>query len=312
MLRVRKTALTIMAGLMLVAVSACSSSAATPAVGGTSNPGATQAASGPTASAAVTANPNDPNSIITQAIGSGVAVTSFHIKLTVSGTVNASALSSAAGSAGTISGNLKLDGTSVEGDVDVANQAAHLALSVPALPMLGNAPLTGDLILVSNNLYYKVSLLGTKYTMVPLGSLTSGLGALASSLPIPSAAAVATTSLTDEVAQLRAAMVQAGVTATLVGVEQIGGQSADHISFSVPLDMLNSEMAAAASPSPAPKIDSASVDLWVYTSNYQIAQLEIKGASSTLGNLDLAVTVSNYDKPVTIAAPPASEVQTTP
>lgn len=310
MFRAPKSALTLFAGLTLVIVSACSS-ASTPAAGASSNAGASQAMGSPSAAAATT-NPNDPNSIITQAISSGTAVTSFHIKLTISGTINASALSSAAGSA--LSGDLKLDGTTVEGDVDVANEAAHLSLNVPALQMLGNVPLTGDLILVNNALYYKVSLLGAKYSMVDLSSLGSTLGALASGLPVavPTAAAAASLNITDEVTQLRAAMVAAGVTPTLVGVEQIGGQSADHISFSVPLDMINSELAAEASPSPAPKIDSASVDLWVYTSNYQVAQLEIKGASSTVGNLDMTLTVSNYDQPVTIAAPPASQVQTTP
>ena len=314
MIRLPRPALAVLAGLVVVFASACSSTVATPGAGGTSGPaGITTGPAG--ASVAATVNANDPSSIITQVISNGSAIKSFHIKLTLSGTINASALSSAAGSAGgALSGDLKLDGTTIEGDVDVANEAAHLSLNVPALQMLGNVPLTGDLIVVSNTLYYKVSLLGPMYTMVDLGSLTSGLGALASSLPVavPTAGAAATTSLADEVTQLRAAMVQAGVTTKLVGVEQIGGQNAYHISVTVPLDLINSEIAAEASAAPAMKIDSASIDVWIYTANYRIAQFELKGASSTIGNIDLTVTVSAYDQPVTISAPAASQVQATP
>jgi len=311
-IRLPRPALALLAGLAIVVASACSSSSATPGAGGTSGPaGATTVPAG--ASVAATVNPNDPSSIITQVIGNGSAVKSFHIKLTLSGTINASALAGAAGSSGIpLTGDIKLDGTTIEGDVDVANQAGHVSLSVPPLQMLGNVPLTGDLIVVSKTLYYKVSLLGTTYTMMDLGSLTSGLGALASSLPVavPTAGASAATGLTDQVAQLRAAMVKAGVTTTLVGVEKIGGQDAYHISVSLPLDLINSQIAATASAVPAMKIDSASIDVWIYTASYRIAQFEIKGASSTLGNLDLTVTVSAYDQPVTIAAPPASEVAT--
>jgi hypothetical protein len=57
------------------------------------------------------------------------------------------------------------------------------------------------------------------------------------------------------------------------------------------------------------KIDSASVDVWIYKSNYQLAKIQIAGASSTLGNLTMTITITNYNAPVTIAAPAASDVQ---
>ena len=170
MFRVPKPALSILAGLVVVIAGACSSAASTPAMAGASGapqamPSAMAAASAG-ASAMATANPNDPSSIITQALSSETATTSFHIKLEVAGTIKAAALQSAAGSAGAaITSDVKLDGTAIEGDVDVANQAAHLTLSVPAMAMLGNVPITGDLIVKDQVLYYKVSLLGTKYTL---------------------------------------------------------------------------------------------------------------------------------------------------
>jgi hypothetical protein len=287
-----KTALALVAGFVLVAAGACSSS------------GASSAATG----GAANVNQSDPNSIISAAISGGSDIKSFHIKVAVNGTINAAALQSAAADSGIpITGDVKLDGTSLEGDVDVTNQAAHLAFNVPALAMLGNVPITGDLIVADKTLYYKVSLLGTKYSKEDLSSL----GSLSSSIPvaIPSVLPTAGASgLTDEIAQLRQQMDDAGVKATLVGVDSIGGQDANHINVSIPLDKINAEIAAEASGDPSMKLDSASVDFWVYKSNNRPAKFEIKGASSSVGSLDLVVTITDYDKAVTISAPAAGDV----
>jgi hypothetical protein len=322
LLRVPKPALMLLAGLVLVVASACSSASATPFGGGNAPAGASNAPAGASnAPAAATTNPNDPSSIITAVLNGTTDVKSFHIKLTVSGTIKAAALAEAGSAAGGAAGglgsaltsDLKLDGTAIEGDVDLANQAAHITLNVPPLPALGNVPITGDVILVSNTLYYQVALLGPKYTKMDLGSLGSSLGALSSSLPVsvPTAAASAV-GMADQLAQIRAQLLAAGVKVTLVGVDQIGGKPASHINVSVPLDLLNAQIAAAASPSPAPaKIDSASIDFWVYTDSNRIAQAEIKGASSAFGNIDITLTVSNYDQPVTVTAPPAAQINPT-
>jgi hypothetical protein len=297
-LRVPRPALSLLAGLIVVVASACSSSAATFAPGGASGP------TGSPAAAASAANPNDPNSIITSALSGGSAIKSFHIKVEVSGTIKKEILQGEAGSSGAaITSDVKLDGTAIEGDVDVANLAANLSFNVPPMAMLGNVPLTGSLIVKDNVLYYKVSLLGPKYTKMDLGSLSG----LTSGLPLPTPGAAATMSLTDELTQLKAQMDAAGVKVTLVGVDKIGGQDADHINISLPLDSINSEIAAS-SPSPAVSIDSASIDVWIYKANYQLAKVEVKGASSAIGNLDFVLTITNYDAPVTINAPAASDI----
>ena len=312
MIRLPRPALAMFAGFVLVVASACGSSSATTAPGASGATGVTGPGAASAAPVSPSANANDPSSIITQIINGGSAVKSFHIKLTVSGTIKAAALSSAQGATGgavPLTGDLKLDGTTLEGDVDVAGQAAHLTFNVPAAVI--GAAVTGDLILVDNAFYYKVSLLGTKYTKTDLGSLAS-LSPIAIPSALPTAGASAMAGITDEIAQIRQQLDAAGVTATLVGVDKIGGQDANHINISVPLDKINTAIAAEASAAPGMKLDSASVDLWVYKDTNQIAQLEIKGASSTLGNLDFMLTVSAYDQPVTIAAPAASDIQATP
>ena len=309
MARVPKPAALLLAGLVLIIVSACGSSAATSAPGGAgasgaaAGGGATGAAGAPTAA---TVNTNDASSIITGVINGGADIKSFHIKLAVNGTIKAAALQSAAGSSGIpITKDVVLDGTTLEGDVDVANSAAHLAFNVPPIAALGNMPLSGDLILVDNALYYKVSLLGPKYTKTDLSSLSS-----LSPVAVPTAGASGMSGVTDEITQLRAAMDAAGVKATVVGVDQVGGKDAYHITISGLSDYLNSQIAAQASAGTTMKIDSASVDLWVYKDSNRFAKLEIKGAASSLGNIDLTLTITNYDQPVTIAAPAASDIGT--
>ena len=284
MFRLPRPALSILAGFVVVIASACSSSAApTSGVAGRPARPARPARQRPRPRPRT---PTTPTAIITAALNGESAVTSFHIEIDASGTIKAAALQAEAGSAGAaITSDVKLDGTSITGDVDVANSAADLSFSVPAMAELGNVPLTGDLILKDSILYYKVSMMGPKYTKMDLGSLSSSLGALASSMPVAVPTAVASAAgLTDELSQLQAELTQAGFKATFAGVDQIGGQDANHITISFPLAMLNSEIAASApSSGPVPTIDSASLDVWIYKANSQLAKVELKGASADAG-----------------------------
>jgi len=56
------------------------------------------------------------------------------------------------------------------------------------------------------------------------------------------------------------------------------------------------------------KIDSASAGIWIYEDSYQLAQVQIAGASSAVGNLSFTMTLTNFDEPVTITAPAASDI----
>jgi hypothetical protein len=50
------------------------------------------------------------------------------------------------------------------------------------------------------------------------------------------------------------------------------------------------------------------VDFWVYTDTNRLAKAEIKGASSAIGTIDIVLTITNYDQPVTVSAPAAGDV----
>jgi len=321
LVHIRRSALPLLAVVVLISVAACTGSAATPGVQG---PAPSQGVAGVTSApsaAGPAVDPNSPDSILTQAISGGAAIKSVHLKIEVSGTIKAAALKEAGSSTGGLSAaltsELKLDGTAIEGDIDVANQAADIKLSVAAIPEFGGVPITGELIAKDQTLYYKVSMLGPKYSKMDLGSLTKGLGVTASALPTPGASALA--GVTDEIAQMRKQLQDFGAVAKLVGVEQVGGKDANHIQITLPLDKINAQIAAAAaaaSPSPDPlmasmKVDAASIDFWIYKADNRLAKMSASGASSVLGNIALAITLTNYDVPVTITAPPASQVTAT-
>ena len=309
-----RSALAAAAILVAVVASACSSSSATfPAGGSGGAPGASAGAS----AGASTVNPNNPQSIVDHVLGNGMqlvggsqVVKSFHVKATLNGTIKASGLSGLSQSAaGLVTSDIKLDGTALEGDVDVVNKAAHLSFNMPGLQALGGTPISADIIYIGSAVYVKTDLLGAKYNRLD----ASSLGGLTSALPVsvPTAGASTLANVGNQVTSIQQQLQDAGAKATLVGTEKIGGKDAYHVNISLPSDKINSMIAAKASPSAAPlTVDSVSIDLWAYTDTYNLAQLEVKGAASALGNLDLIVTVTNYDQPVTVTAPDPSAVQT--
>jgi len=237
---------------------------------------------------------SDPHEVITQAVAHAQAVKSLHIKIEVSGSVNISALT---GSSSTgLSGNIDLSGSTVEGDVDVAKQAADLKLSVPYL--FGT---TGEFVVVDGYLYTRISLWGDKFTKSKLSD----------SIPvsIPSPGAIASGVITDQIDAFRKTLTDAGAGATLKPDDKVGGKDAYHVSISLPLDRINSMLGAqGGSVASGITLDSVSVEIWTYKENLLPAKIEIKGSAGATGNLDVVVTISNYDQAVTIKAPADSDV----
>jgi hypothetical protein len=282
-----------MAGIVLVTAGACTSnSTASGGNGGNNGPAV---------------NGNDPNSIISAVVSNGSQIKSFHIKIAATGTIKSAALADTGTSA--LSGDLKLDGATIEGDVDVTNAATHLTFTLPAVPVSADmsVPISGDIIVVKGIAYYKVVLTGatgTKYTKLDLSSSLGSITALSSSLPVAgksaSASAMTPSALQSELAQV-------GVTSKVVGVDNIGGQDAYHIAFTLPLSTINAGLASQTTSS-SMKIDTLGLDVWVYKNNNRPAKAELKEGSTTLGDIDLTVTVTDYDKSVTVAAPAASDI----
>ena len=239
---------------------------------------------------------SDPHEVITQAIAHAPAVKSLHIKVEVSGKVNAGALRGSS-SGGLLSGNMDLAGTTLEGDVDVINQAADLKLAVPRL-----FNMAGEFIVVDGYMYTKISLSGPKFSKSKLSDTVP--------VTIQSPGALASSGITDQIASVRKALDDAGVVATLKPDAKVNGKDAYDISYSLPIDKINSMLAAeGGSAASGITLDSASVEIWVYKENLLPAKIEIKGAAGTIGNLDVVVTLSHYDQAVTVKAPADSDVK---
>jgi LppX_LprAFG lipoprotein len=267
----RRPALVFSGVLLALAVVGCGSSSATP-----------------------TAPPlTDPNEIITRSATGLTAVQTVHFDVTVSGSVNMSALGGS-GSALGLSGSLKLDGTTMSGDVDIQKQALHVSASMPTL-----FGLTADIIQVDGYQYVKISMFGTKYTKSP-----------ATTLPIPTAAPSASLDISSTVASLKSSLTAAGVTATLVGREQVDGRNAYHVSVSLPKDLINQQIGALSGAAAGGiSIDTVTLDYWVFVDSLNPAKMEVKASSATLGNLTVTLTLTKYNQPVTIKAPADSEIQ---
>jgi hypothetical protein len=240
---------------------------------------------------------SDPHEVITQAIAHTPAVKSLHIKIEVGGSVNVGSLTGLSSTG--LSGNVELSGTTLEGDVDVTKQAIDLKLAVPGL--FGT---TGEVIVIDGYVYTKVSILsqGDKFTKSKLSDKIP--------VSIPSPGAIASGALTDQVDAFRKVLTDAGAVATFKPDDKVGGKDAYHVSISLPLAKINSMLGAqGGSVASGITLDSASVEIWVYKENDLPAKIEIKASAGAIGNLDVVVTLSNYDQAVTIKAPADSDVQ---
>jgi hypothetical protein len=235
---------------------------------------------------------SDPNEIITRSANGLVGVQTLHLEVNVTGSVNGSGLGSAGGMLG--SGAIKLDGTTVTGDVDIQKRAVHITASVPAL-----FGITADIIEVDGYQYMKTSIGGPKYSK----SKTADTPLLGTAAP------GATLDISKTVNSVKSQLEAAGSTAKLVGTEKVDGRDAYHVSVSVPVSYINGQLGALGSTTEGISLDSASIEYWVYTDSLNPARAEVKAASAKAGSIAVTVNLTKYNQPVTITAPAAADIQ---
>jgi hypothetical protein len=56
-------------------------------------------------------------------------------------------------------------------------------------------------------------------------------------------------------------------------------------------------------------VDSVALDYWAYVDGLQPARVEAAASSSSLGRLNLTVTLTKNNEPITITPPPDSQVR---
>ena len=214
---------------------------------------------------------------------------------TVTGKVDSGSLS------GTGAGlPIDLTGTTLEGDIDIADSEAKLAMSVPAL--LG---FSADLIATGGQAYVKTSLNPDgKYHKIDLASMTNGLPLpslpAGAASPDPSAVAAALDQLKAELDKLPAP--------TKLADEKIGDQDCYHVQLKV--EQLG-HPPGQRRPQRRDRLgDGRRLDAQVRLSPGpdQRRGRRRRRRQPRRSTIDL----TNYDAPVTVTAPPADQISDQP
>ena len=228
----------------------------------------------------------DPNEIITAALKATEGAKSVHIDVTVDGSINADLTGT--GGSGTV---LPLTGTTASADVDMAGGKAHATFAVP--PFLN---LNGELIQIGETSYLKTSLTGPQYEVQQATD----------SLPVdPTDAA----GIFDDLGDFLTAD---GVDPVKGDDVDCGGKSCYTVSIELTADELASLGAGQAAQLGLPlDLGSASLafTIRVEKDTYRLAGVRTVASLGEQGSLTLDLTLSRWDQPMDISAPPADQVK---
>jgi hypothetical protein len=226
----------------------------------------------------------DPKEILTKSVLAMKDVKSFHFKAEVNGEVKLDL--SGQGAAG---GALNLQGTTAEGDLDIANKKAKISFAAPAL--FGAA---GEVVQIGKDTYTKVNVLGDKYQK----STSEGDDA-GSAAEDPQKA----------IQELNDLLNKPGFAPTKQADEKCGDKDCYRVSLNMTSAQLGEAIPGGLGGASAPPEGSGTLDLWVQKDNLRPAKLAVSINAAEMGTVTVNVTFTNYDAAVTIEAPPADQVQ---
>jgi hypothetical protein len=237
----------------------------------------------------------DPTEILVKSVEATQGATSVHVKVELGGEVpfDLGGLMPGASASPSGGGSLDISGSTIEGDLDLAKGGAHLTFALPSLMNL-----TGDIIAVDDAAYVKVGLLGDKYLKFDQSTAGDLMPSTAPSSPEASP--------TDPLDELRAGLAALDPAPTKLPDEQCG----DATCYRVQVKVDSSEAVGLESLAPGMS-GSGTVDVWVRQNDLRPAQISVTANGSegtTAASLTATVTFSDWDKGVTIQAPPADQV----
>jgi hypothetical protein len=225
----------------------------------------------------------DPREIVTSALTTTAAATSFHADLAADGTVSI-VLPMFGGAPAPID----LTGTTASVDVDVQDTALRATFLAPG--MFG---LAGELISVGGTAYLKSTLTGTKYQLF-----------VANTLPFdPTDPA----GLVDNLGDL---LLQDGIILVKGSDVPCGAQQCYSVTTSLTSAQLPGTSGPAASALPV-DLTGAKLDLTLLVEQslpHHLAGLEANLAMNATDSLKLDLTFSKWGEPLTIAPPPTDQI----
>ena len=216
---------------------------------------------------------SDPKEIITRAVEAMQKAKTVHIEAALDGQLDPSFI-------GGQTGEIALSGTTASIDADLAGKNLHMTAAVPAL-----LNVTADVIVVGATTYTKISLSSDKYVK-------------------STTAAGAPTDPTTAITQLKTFLDRPELGATKKGDTSCGSKSCYQVEIQLNADELKALV-------PGTDLGDATVTLLLMVEKDTLdpAGITVAAKGSTLGDLTLKLTLSAWDKPVTVIAPPADEVQ---
>jgi hypothetical protein len=228
---------------------------------------------------------SDPGDIIAQGLDATANLKSFHVSLALDGSFTMP------GSGG----SFKLDSTSLEADVDIDAEQAHLTLAVPAF--LG---LTAEVLLIGQDLYVKTSMTGDKWSH-QTNNITGG----SASPPAAPSASFDTAAMIQKVKDFLA---KDGVVTTKLADVACGDRQCYQVSVSVPSSLM-SEGGAVASLDPSTIFGETLVlNLLFDREKLWLTELSTDVASDTVGTFSATLSFSKFDEAVDLSPPPDAEV----
>jgi hypothetical protein len=217
---------------------------------------------------------SDPKEIITKSVEAMQKAKTVHIDATVDGTLSPSLIG------GGQVGDIALAGTTLAIDADLANKNLKMNASVPAL--LG---MKADVIVIGPDTYTRISLSGDKYVK----STTS---------------ATSPTDPATAITELKAFLDRPEVAPTKKDDTSCGSRTCYTIQVDLNADELKALM-------PDTDLGDATISLTILVEKDTLypASINVAAKGSTVGDLTIKVTLSNWDKAVTVTPPPADQIQ---
>jgi hypothetical protein len=180
---------------------------------------------------------------------------------------------------------ISLDGTTAEGDIDFANQRAHIIGGMPGL-----SGFSGEMIVVSPYVYTR-TYGQTKFTMA--GSSTMSIDPTAASGPL------------FVVSSMVAVADDPGSSPVLVGDnESEPGGICYHIRVTVTQNALSSKLSSLQT---VEALGGGQLDLWITRGDFQLERLEFSTTDPGAGAAAVRLVLSNWNQVPTITGPEADQ-----
>lgn len=221
---------------------------------------------------------DDPREIVTQGIEATSQLKSMHIAVSVDGSASVPGSDS----------QLTLDGTSVEGDVDIEASQSHFSFTAMGF--------TGELITDGADTYVKTPLTGPQWL-----KSTSTSGDPVSDLSDPTAVLDGVGSFLDT----------EGVEVEKLSDTDCGSGRCYAVRLTIPADQLSGMDALGGLPGLDPSGligDGLVLDMLFDRDDLWLSEMSTEVGNASVGQLTLRVTLSDFNEDVSIAVPSPDEV----